>query len=153
MNTKVCSKCGVEKALCEFHKNKRSPDGFIQKCKLCRKEWSIKNKDKTLAYREKNKKAIAKNIKNTPTKIAIRSMNTKEIIAPKTKSVSASEIGSIIKKIKIKSTKDKTNTITKTQFIVCELSLVEQLVSPSKNKAAPRVAQLFQRYLTAHKTS
>jgi vacuolar-type H+-ATPase subunit I/STV1 len=60
MNTKVCSKCGVEKALCEFHKNKRSPDGFIQKCKLCRKEWSIKNKDKTLAYREKNKKAIAK---------------------------------------------------------------------------------------------
>ena len=36
METKQCSKCGVEKALCDFHKKASSKDGFRNTCKLCR---------------------------------------------------------------------------------------------------------------------
>ncbi len=36
MSTKICSKCGVEKELTEFHNCKRSKDGFLYQCKLCR---------------------------------------------------------------------------------------------------------------------
>ena len=34
--TKVCTKCGEEKELNSFHKNKRSKDGYSQHCKMCR---------------------------------------------------------------------------------------------------------------------
>lgn len=49
MDTKVCSKCGVERALCEFSKNKNTKDGLQTTCKSCAK-----------AYREKNKERINK---------------------------------------------------------------------------------------------
>jgi hypothetical protein len=37
MIRKVCSKCKVEKEICEFHKSSRSNDGFRGQCKECRK--------------------------------------------------------------------------------------------------------------------
>lgn len=36
MKTKVCSKCGKEKSLDQFHKNKRAPDGRTARCRECR---------------------------------------------------------------------------------------------------------------------
>ena len=35
MTTKVSTKCGVEKALTEFNKNKAAKDGLAYKCREC----------------------------------------------------------------------------------------------------------------------
>lgn len=45
---KICNKCGKEKELCYFSKNKRNKDGFCNMCKSCSSEYQ-----KT--YREENK--------------------------------------------------------------------------------------------------
>lgn len=48
---KVCSKCGVEKELSEFHKDKSKKDGVATQCKLCKN--AVKN-----VYRKNNKNKI-----------------------------------------------------------------------------------------------
>ena len=54
---KKCSKCGEEKPLDEFIKNKRNPDGLEYKCKIClrayRKRWRDANQDKVRRYHKK----------------------------------------------------------------------------------------------------
>jgi len=54
MKTKKCSKCGVEKELCEFHKQSSNKTGYRASCKNCRKTEKEKNK----LYKEKNKEKI-----------------------------------------------------------------------------------------------
>ena len=69
---KKCSKCGVEKELCEFHKSKRTKDGVREVCKTCRKiETNIyykKNTEKikknSKDYRDKNPDKIKEGFKN-----------------------------------------------------------------------------------------
>lgn len=46
---KICSKCLIEKDVCEFHKHKKTNDGFFSHCKECRK---IKSKNDY--YKNKN---------------------------------------------------------------------------------------------------
>lgn len=57
---KNCSKCKIDKELSEFYKCRTSKDGTINQCKTCKiaytKEWGIKNKDKTNAYKRAWKK-------------------------------------------------------------------------------------------------
>lgn len=72
METKNCSKCGVIKEVCEFHKCSRTKNGFRSKCKLCvnkessdysknnrkirneiQKKWRIENQEKIKNYRKK----------------------------------------------------------------------------------------------------
>src|SRR5688572_619467 len=36
---KICPKCGIEKSLNEFHKNKSKPDGVQIYCKLCKSSY------------------------------------------------------------------------------------------------------------------
>ena len=76
---KKCSKCGIEKELCEYHKFKHSKDGVKNICKLCisitnkmpenrikrnqtNKIWRENNKEKVRGYKlkeyEKNKELI-----------------------------------------------------------------------------------------------
>jgi hypothetical protein len=71
MEIKICSKCKVEKDICEYHKDKNKKDGLNTYCKLCTinhsKEYYENNKEKILLsnknsrsdynkeYREKNK--------------------------------------------------------------------------------------------------
>jgi hypothetical protein len=66
MKKKICSKCGVEKEFCEFHKSIRSNDGYRERCKECRKV------DTTLYY-QKNVDKIKENVTkyriNNPEKI------------------------------------------------------------------------------------
>lgn len=56
--TKVCTKCGVEKQLNEFYKDKLTNDGFMRFCKQCNKEYCRKryndNKEK-IAERNKQR--------------------------------------------------------------------------------------------------
>jgi hypothetical protein len=63
---KVCSKCGVEKELCKFHKSTRCKDGYRERCKECRKV------DTTLYYQNninKIKERITEYRKNNPEKV------------------------------------------------------------------------------------
>lgn len=53
MKTKICTKCGIEKELSEFYKDKSKPDGHRPNCKECIKIYK-KN------YRDKNKENIKK---------------------------------------------------------------------------------------------
>ena len=72
MQTKICSKCKIEKNICEFHKCSKTKNGFRSKCKLCinkesrdysknnrdirykiQKEWRVKNQEKIKNYRKK----------------------------------------------------------------------------------------------------
>lgn len=51
MDTKVCSKCNVEKKICEFHRWKFGPNGYKRECKECRK-------DETKTYYNKNNEKV-----------------------------------------------------------------------------------------------
>ena len=63
---KVCSKCGIEKELGEFHKKKTGKYGVNSRCKMCvrkqKKEYYNQNKDEIKQqkkeYREQNKDKI-----------------------------------------------------------------------------------------------
>lgn len=50
METKVCSKCGTEKPLSEYHKHKACVGGVNSYCKFCQyeqnKKWAEANKEK-----------------------------------------------------------------------------------------------------------
>jgi hypothetical protein len=51
METKVCSKCGIEKNICEFYKDNGKKDGLTPNCKIC-----VNNRVKI--YKEKNPNKI-----------------------------------------------------------------------------------------------
>jgi hypothetical protein len=61
---KTCSKCKIEKNFEEFVKHKSSKDGFFNQCKVCKKEYNIKNKEKisetVKKYYQLNKDKIKK---------------------------------------------------------------------------------------------
>jgi hypothetical protein len=50
METKICSKCKIEKEVCEFGKSNKTKSGLRSECKLCRKENESKNKEKRSEY-------------------------------------------------------------------------------------------------------
>ena len=60
---KRCYKCGEEKALCEFSKNKSRKDGLNSRCRACNKAYNQANKEKFAkrdkAYQQANKEKIA----------------------------------------------------------------------------------------------
>ena len=39
METKVCTKCGIEKPLDQFAKNSSKPDGLSPQCKECKHKY------------------------------------------------------------------------------------------------------------------
>jgi 5-methylcytosine-specific restriction endonuclease McrA len=57
METKVCKKCGYEKALNEFSNDSKKLDGLFNTCKECEKErrskWDTKNKEQIKSVRHK----------------------------------------------------------------------------------------------------
>lgn len=58
METKVCSKCKIEKNVCEFGKKKTTKDGYQSRCRECRKIETREYKEK---YPNKNKEKWVKN--------------------------------------------------------------------------------------------
>jgi hypothetical protein len=48
---KICTKCGIEKDLSEFHKSKNYKDGHISRCKICVREYGLE-------YRKENKSLL-----------------------------------------------------------------------------------------------
>lgn len=58
--TKVCNKCGIEKSLDQFHKNKNYRLGVTAQCKICRsadiKRWKEANPEKVQAINARYRK-------------------------------------------------------------------------------------------------
>lgn len=79
---KVCSKCGTEKPLTEFHRNRSRPSGYASWCKACKKLWRKKNPEKRRAsqarYRQTRKSRLRdrKYRSKAAAKIAARSRVT-----------------------------------------------------------------------------
>jgi hypothetical protein len=92
METKICSKCKVNKDVCEFYLRKESPDGFRNECKKClsennKKKYTEKKDEKiyqSKKYYESNKENILKKrkdyYKNNSEKIKNYRQNNKEKI-------------------------------------------------------------------------
>ncbi len=57
---KKCTKCGIEKPLTEFHKDKNKKDGHRSHCKSCIKKYYAENKEKRAKYYAENKEKRAK---------------------------------------------------------------------------------------------
>ena len=57
---KKCTKCGIEKPLTEFHKDKNKKDGHRSHCKSCIKKYCAENKEKRAKYYAENKEKRAK---------------------------------------------------------------------------------------------
>lgn len=55
MDKKICSKCGIEKSISNFQKNKRMKDGMDNWCKLCRNCYA-RNRINNLSAEEKEKR-------------------------------------------------------------------------------------------------
>jgi len=62
MESKICSKCEINKLICDFTKNSQSKDGYYPSCKECRKKSRLKNplieKLSNKLWREKNKEHL-----------------------------------------------------------------------------------------------
>ena len=56
MDTKVCTKCGIEKPLDEFCKSSHNSSGHSPRCKQCDKEYRNENKERTKEYNKLYKK-------------------------------------------------------------------------------------------------
>lgn len=63
MNTKICTKCGIEKDISNFRKEKRIKMGLQSQCKECEKEYRLKNREKQIIYMKqyykKNKEILS----------------------------------------------------------------------------------------------
>jgi hypothetical protein len=57
MEKKVCSKCGVEKNICEFNKMSKVKSGVRSNCRICQsvesKKYRVENKEKIKEYNSK----------------------------------------------------------------------------------------------------
>ena len=92
--TKVCTKCGIEKPLSEFYKDKYQKSGYTSHCKACHtqyaienrerrnlyaKEWQKNNKEKTSKARKKHYKKNKKQLnKNSAIYYRLKRANNKE---------------------------------------------------------------------------
>jgi hypothetical protein len=86
MEKKICSKCKIEKDVCEFRKDNTKSDGLYSSCKLCKLKWRQENKELTNLS---NKRSRDKNIekrrlhnslyqKNNREKVNLRMVNRRK---------------------------------------------------------------------------
>jgi hypothetical protein len=80
METKICSRCGEEKDITEFVKNKKCNLGFSGTCKKCHNIYSLSNPEKVKKSRDKWKKNNPEKVKesrdkwekNNPEKVILK---------------------------------------------------------------------------------
>ena len=114
METKVCTKCDVEKNICEFYVDKQKKFGLSSDCKVCRKkivkDYKEKNPDKVKQskqreyvkniekYRNRNKKWKNENTKYMVNYLKIYYNKNKEQLLEKQKKYYKSNKDNILKK-------------------------------------------------------
>ena len=55
---KTCTKCGIEKQICDFYRSKKSPDGYEWRCKKCKISSAVtsqQNRKEKLNEKRRNK--------------------------------------------------------------------------------------------------
>jgi len=62
MPNKTCTKCGIEKDVSEFYKNKTHKDGLRSQCKQCMRGYYYENREEVLEYAKKYQKNRKKKI-------------------------------------------------------------------------------------------
>jgi len=77
MEKKICSKCKIEKDVCEFRKDKTKFDGLYSSCKECKLKWRRENKELTNFT---NKRAREKRIEKHRQYNLLYSKNNREKI-------------------------------------------------------------------------
>lgn len=77
MEKKICSKCKIEKDVCEFYKNKQTKDGIYSSCKRCKLKWRQENK---IITNLTNKRSRDKHIEKHRTRNSLYQKNNKEKI-------------------------------------------------------------------------
>ena len=55
MKTKICSKCKIEKDVCEFFTDKSKKEGVYPSCKVCKKQYFSNNDVKIKDYQQKRR--------------------------------------------------------------------------------------------------
>jgi hypothetical protein len=55
MEKKICSKCKIEKDVCEFFIDKSKKEGVYPSCKVCKKEYFSNNDVKIKDYQQKRR--------------------------------------------------------------------------------------------------
>jgi len=72
--TKTCNKCEIEKSISEYYKRKTGKYGVRSWCKICEKEYQMKNKERSkkynIKYNEKNKEHRKKNYEKNKKQIS-----------------------------------------------------------------------------------
>jgi len=67
IETKICSKCNVEKSLTEFYKDKSKNDDFRSACKICdeiiKQKYKLSHKNEKANYDKKRRKKLKKKLK------------------------------------------------------------------------------------------
>ena len=87
---KKCNKCEIVKSIDEFTKRKDSKDGKTSRCKICAKEYRIKNKETLKDYQKKHQKKYAQQRKETNKKWR---ENNRERIKEKNKKYRKNNLG------------------------------------------------------------
>jgi len=78
METKICSKCKVEKKLCDFHNSKTEKDGKKYQCKSCVKlDYKYIKKTPSLTIDESLKKEVLRKLKKSEYNRKYRAENNK----------------------------------------------------------------------------
>ena len=87
MQTKICSKCKIEKKICDFYTDKTKVDGYYSSCKKCKitysktrldenksylKLWRTNNPDHNKQFREKNPDYFKKYYQNNKEVLSLR---------------------------------------------------------------------------------
>lgn len=76
MNTKICTKCKIEKELNEFNKRRSRPNGLgvVSHCKKCEQNYYLENKEK---IDTRNKNNDVKRKQTFPWKLVLKSIKTR----------------------------------------------------------------------------
>ena len=112
---KKCTKCGIDKELDQYHKNKLGAFGRNSKCKECVKKYFLENKEKIKKqqkhYRDKNKDKILSYVKEYRKK-------NKDLISEKKKIY--------LSKPEVKKAKKEYNKKNKTKILSRNKKLMEE---------------------------
>ena len=77
MEKKTCTKCKIEKDVCEFRKDKTKKDGLYSSCKSCKLQWACDNKE---LVNSSNRRYKQNNIEKVRSHTSLYQKNNREKI-------------------------------------------------------------------------
>jgi hypothetical protein len=90
MEKKICTKCKIEKDICEFRKDKTKKDGLYSSCKECKLTWRRENKELTNLANKRSRENCRERVSKYNSdyqKINKDRINKKNVFRRKTESI------------------------------------------------------------------